>query len=250
MHLNSIDVDDVDVPSRRRAIRQATVDQLADSMGQIGLQSPICIWSPDNYTADLIAGHHRLLAAKKLGWQKIACFYINKISDVDRELWEIDENLIRADLSPAENDDHLRRRKELFEIKGGAIRATPGGKQQVGFASETAAKTGQHKSMINRAVARAEKIAVPVGDLAHTSLDKIVELDALGNLPAEEQKDLAERAKTGEQVTARKSNVVKLEPARHKMLKLWDKLSGTDRRWFFDEVAEPWSALGKEYKAK
>jgi hypothetical protein len=33
-----------------------------------------------------------------------------------RELWEIDENLIRAGLTPAQEAKHLERRKELWEL--------------------------------------------------------------------------------------------------------------------------------------
>ena len=33
---------------------------------------------------------------------------------IDREIWEIDENLIRADLAELEKAQHLERRRELF----------------------------------------------------------------------------------------------------------------------------------------
>ena len=46
---------------------------------------------------------------------------------IDAELWSIDENLMRAELSPAEEAAYLARRNELWEIKGGATRTTPGG---------------------------------------------------------------------------------------------------------------------------
>ncbi len=186
-------------------------------MGQIGLQNPICIWAPDDYTADLMTGHHRWLAAKKLGWKKIACFRVNDMSEVDRELWEIDENLIRGELSPAEEADHWGRRKELFELRakivvGGANHPThldatgriSSPQQQKQFVADAAEKIGIDKRNLNKAVARAVKIVVPVAELAGTSLDKGVELDALAKLPADKQKELAARAKAGEKVTARK----------------------------------------------
>lgn len=68
---------------------------------------------------------------------------------------------LRAELSPAQQADHLARRKEVWE----AIQNTdancatirgPGQPRQ--FASETASATGVHKSTINRDIARAEAL--------------------------------------------------------------------------------------------
>ena len=39
----------------------------------------------------------------------------------------------------------LKRRKELFELKGGQTLATPGGEQEIGFAKDTKAKTGKSR---------------------------------------------------------------------------------------------------------
>ena len=39
------------------------------------------------------------------------------MTDLDRQLWEIDENLMRAELSPAELGENLTRRKELWKAR-------------------------------------------------------------------------------------------------------------------------------------
>jgi len=72
---------------------------------------------------------------------------------------EIDENLCRIDLTPAEEADHLKRRKELFDQKGVTICDTLGGPQKTGFDADTAKKTGKTKQDVNRKRTRAEKIA-------------------------------------------------------------------------------------------
>ena len=51
--------------------------------------------------------------------------------------------------------------------------------------------------------ARAEALGEDLDEIAGTSLDKGVELDALKELPQEERKELIQRAKAGEQVSAR-----------------------------------------------
>ena len=96
-----------------RSINPMKVDDLAISMKQIGLQYPISIFR-DEKGMHLITGFHRLKAAKKLGWDKIACNLIH-LSELERELWEIDENLARAELTTEEEGEHLLRRKELWE---------------------------------------------------------------------------------------------------------------------------------------
>ena len=55
-------------PGRREA-RVEDVREIANSISEIGLLNPITV--DDNYT--LIAGLHRLEAAKLLGWAEIEC---------------------------------------------------------------------------------------------------------------------------------------------------------------------------------
>ena len=102
------------VGERHRSINRVELDNLATSMQQIGLQHPISIFRDENGNVHLITGLHRLEAAKKLGWDKIACNLIH-LSELERELWEIDENLARAELTTEEEGAHLLRRKELWQ---------------------------------------------------------------------------------------------------------------------------------------
>ena len=73
-------------------------------------------------------------------------------ADIDRQLWEIDENLMRAELSPTEMAEHLAKREELWEMRETQVgkvcppekpvgnKSPP--KQKKGFAADTAEKTG------------------------------------------------------------------------------------------------------------
>lgn len=88
--------------------------------------------------------------------------------------------------------------------RGGKTVSTPGGEQKVGFASDTAEATGQTKQSINQHVSRAEALGDDLLEVTGTSLDKGVELDALKAMPEPERKELIQKAKAGEKVTARK----------------------------------------------
>ena len=50
-------------------------DELALSIKQKGLLQPIIV-RPKHTKFEVIAGHKRLLACKKLGWKKIACHVV------------------------------------------------------------------------------------------------------------------------------------------------------------------------------
>ena len=127
----------------------------------------------------------------------------------------------RPGLTPVETATAMKRRKELFEAKasiGTNCSETRREGRPSGFASDTAKKAGITKKTINLAIQRAEHIAPDVrADIARTSLDKGVELDALAKLPPDEQRRLADAAKAGEVVTARQA----LPPAQTK--RLFDK---------------------------
>lgn len=216
MDVISVPIEGIRIPERMRPLNESKVEALAQSIAAIGLQHPIgIVLSDDDSFGTLVTGNHRLAAAKRLGWEWIDAIEI-KLPELDRQLWEIDENLMRAELTPTQEAEHLRRRKELWEQRGalaltgetapntGRKSADIGPGRPRGFAAETAAATGRAKSVINQAIRRAEQI-VPeaLAAVAGTSLDKGVELDALTKLAPEAQVAIAQRAAAGEVVSAR-----------------------------------------------
>lgn len=95
------------------------------SIERAGLQSPPAVRILDKMVIDgeeegsvpvLVYGHHRLEAAKRLGWRWIICLVLD-VDDVDAELAEISENLHRAELTALERDEQLARWIELTTVK-------------------------------------------------------------------------------------------------------------------------------------
>jgi ParB-like chromosome segregation protein Spo0J len=103
-------IDSVTVPGRLRALRTEAVRELADSIASVGLLNPISV-TPDGV---LVAGLHRLHACRSLGWTTIPVSVVDLDAD-HRELSEIDENLIRAELTELEKGEHVARRKAVYE---------------------------------------------------------------------------------------------------------------------------------------
>ena len=111
--VSEIEVEKIIVKNRKREADEAKVNELIESIKELGLISPIYVnRSGDDYV--LIAGLHRLTAYKKLGIDRIPA----KITDLDNihsELAEIDENLVRAELHYLDRAEMLKRRQEIYE---------------------------------------------------------------------------------------------------------------------------------------
>ena len=111
-----IAIDQITVPPNRRPINTDTVRTLAASVQKIGLQNPISVIGSADKGYTLIAGAHRLEAVRSIdGYMILAS--IMKVSEVDARLWEISENLHRADLSTLERSEQVAEWIALTEGK-------------------------------------------------------------------------------------------------------------------------------------
>ena len=108
--MTRMEIDKIQVPEGRRPVKP--LDGLCQSISEIGLLNPITITEK----RILIAGRNRLEACRKLGWREIPAITLS-LSEVDSQIAEIDENLIRNELTVLERSEHLARRKVLYESK-------------------------------------------------------------------------------------------------------------------------------------
>lgn len=94
----------------RQNLTKSSVKKLADSMKDVSLINPITL--DQQYT--LIAGLHRLEAAKLLVWTEIECS-IATLEGMQAALAQLDEKLMRSDLSHLDQCDAMYQRKALYE---------------------------------------------------------------------------------------------------------------------------------------
>ena len=201
-------IDEIIIPlHRKRTLNRDKCEELSSSIKDIGLLQPIVI------TKDkvLISGLHRLEACKLLGWQEIDCIE-KDYDELNAELAEIDENLIRAELTTLERAEHLKRRKEIYEAKYPEARYDSSERMKAirhgetvsscrpSFATDTAAKLSVTPRTIQQEVQIAEKIAPDVKEIiADTELaDSKKELLKLARMEPELQKKIAEKIATSE----------------------------------------------------
>ena len=99
---------------RKRLTNLERVGYLAESIQEIGLLNPLTVAENDDGSYRLIAGFHRLQALQKIEAPEVAVRVVTS-SDILADLAEIDENLIRSELTIIERGEAVVRRKEIFE---------------------------------------------------------------------------------------------------------------------------------------
>jgi ParB family chromosome partitioning protein len=95
MNRTSLPLTSIIVEDRQRECKPEAVASLAESMKTLGLIQPIVI----NQHNRLIAGGHRLAAARFLGWESIDVVYRETMSEGELQELELTENVKRSDLT-------------------------------------------------------------------------------------------------------------------------------------------------------
>ena len=173
----NLPINKIIVEERKREVKY--VDDLARSIAVLGLLNPITvvmqrqnIGGLDSHDAPvLVAGQRRLKACKSLKWTEIPATIV-ELYDLDVELAEIDENLIRKNLTALEKAEQLERRKWIYEQKYPETKAGVAGAdakhgratENVSFAEDTAKSTGYTERSIQYDVAIADGIPLDLRD--------------------------------------------------------------------------------------
>jgi len=91
---------DIVVGDRLRALDRESVERLKESISRIGLKTPISVRSGEQGWT-LVSGRHRLEACIELGMDEVPVV-AETGSELEARLWEIAENLHRAELTALE----------------------------------------------------------------------------------------------------------------------------------------------------
>lgn len=217
----------------QRPIQPVKVEILKRSIPVIGLRHPINVRKLANGDFEIRGGGHRHAAFTELGRELIPGF-IREDDDLHAELAEIDENLCRNELTPAERDLAIARRKAVYELlhpetvhgatgrgrpKTDANRVANDGDSIAPpaerFTKATSSDVGLAERTIQRAVSRVESLgSETVAKIVGSSLDRGDEMDALAKLPEDQRTKLVERAAAGEDVSAKRGDGAAINGAR------------------------------------
>jgi len=208
-HKNRIPIKNITIDKEnRRQLDLSNVKRIAESIQINGLINPITI-TKDN---QLVAGWHRIEAFKRLGRKEIPFVYTNKTDPLELKLQQIDENLIRGDLTTLEECLQLKERKEIYEqlypetkhvtIKGGPGRGKKTTEKisvvsQKPFTKDIAEKINKSDRTIRLKIEIAENL-IPeiIPELLGTKLAKKQKnLQRISKLELEKQKELLKTVK-------------------------------------------------------
>ena len=195
-----IRIDEIKVSPERGKVAAEDVQELADSIREVGLLTAITVDSEYN----LIAGLHRLEAVKLLGEEFIECV-VSDLKGLQAELAEIDENIVRRNISVVDYGELLLRRKRIYEelhpeTKHGGDRKSQKIKiancnldSAKSFVQDTADKTGVNPATISRYLQAAKNMTADAKAILKDSNAEITQQTALqlSRLQPDEQKEAA-----------------------------------------------------------
>jgi len=203
---------------RLRGVIEEFLPAMTESATSLGQIQPPTV-RPDGLNVgnfELVCGRQRIEAARRMGLESILCRVV-ELTDTEAEMWEIDENLVRAALSPAQEAIYMDKKLSLHEKKYGkakakgalAANAVMGRDSDASanladaFTKETAKKMGTSVRTVQRIVQRAALNGqADLTRVAGTSLDSKTELDCLAQLPPVTRETLIEQAEAGMDVSA------------------------------------------------
>ena len=193
-----IGIEEIKVQQRKRKLDNCKVQELAESFANIGQLQPITVAKYDGMYK-LVAGLHRLEAAKRIGWQTIEAS-IFEGDDIAAELAEIDENLMRNDLTVLEQGEHLLRRKELIGRNVGRYPVFNGDTvSPLKTTEEIAEAIGLTERSSQRRMQAAREITEDVKDIIRETeiANSTTQLLELARLAPDEQVEVASKVTDG-----------------------------------------------------
>lgn len=261
MKTQSVWVDGIDLGNRLRGLDDEKVKQIAKSVSQIGLLQPIVVYlDSEADTATLISGAHRLAAIKSLGidWTDAHVVENGDWTDLDRQQAEIDENLMRSDLTELQRADHVARRAEIVQARETMGQNGPRSEQGT-FSDqgkrksdkEVAEVTGQGERTIRRQRLRSENLIPKIKEAIASTEDakKAKTLDALAKLTPDEQDQVADRMLEIGESAQQAVEFIKGEQPTDEMKKKLRQYEAIRRAWLRNPLGqklfENWLNIGK-----
>ncbi len=252
-HVVEITLDVIDVGERLRTVNTHHVEALAAAIAARGLLSPIEV-TPSYIRGHyiLLAGAHRLAAKKLLGHATIEAFVREVENPLERKLIEIEENLIRHDLTALDRAVFLVEWKKTYnEMAGAKGRGRPKEENDADrrefplrFSEAVSARLKMNPKSLDKAIKRAELQPDLRAELAkHPAADNGAILDALRKLGAGAQDEIAlalagnPDLSLGDLRTLINGGVTPPKVTwREKMVVAWKKGSAADKAWFRDFI--------------
>lgn len=262
--MQKIAVSKIQKSARPRALNSDAVEKLAQSMNQIGLHTPITVKPAIFFHQgvecsgfEIVTGRHRLEAARMLGWEEIDAMVMDEDIRTCR-LWEISENLHRAELTALERSAMVAEWVELTGVKVGQnVQVCSGGRGHREGISEAARQLpveGKTDDAKRKNVERAIKVAslspeaqekakeVGLDDNRSALLDAAKEDTPEEQVAVLEEKAKKKRIKVEVAAPIKSDDVVKKQVKA--LMSAWNKANDAARDEFLNRINEEGKSNG------
>jgi len=146
-------------------VEDASLDDLANSIREKGLLSPITVMKRDDGNYDLVAGQRRFLACKKIGLKTIPAIIRDRLDDTDATIISLIENVHRADMNPIDKAKAYRKIHEKYQDYDKVAKET-------GISVQTVKK---YLTLLNLSPSIQEKLTTAEGPAGISALSKLAE---------------------------------------------------------------------------
>ncbi|HWQ61797.1 MAG TPA: ParB/RepB/Spo0J family partition protein, partial [Negativicutes bacterium] len=111
MKLVEIDLNLIDEDSEqpRREFDKAAIEELAESIREVGLLNPIKVYKAKYGRYKIVFGNRRYKALKLLGFRKIPCILSDNTDELDIYFEQLTENIQRRDFTPIEEAEGFQK---------------------------------------------------------------------------------------------------------------------------------------------
>ena len=261
--ITSIPLSLLDLGDRLRPVDPAWVEALAATINEHGLDTPVIV-RPDGDRFALVAGAHRVAAVTSLGHETIDAEVRAEMTSDQARIVEIDENLMRRELSAIDRAIFMAERKAAWlrvypETAHGGDRKSKKVKGEIkttecrldpitAFSGDVSLRTGLSKRTVERAVQLTSILSPEViGILRATSLaDNAAQLRALARETPDDQLVIAQAIAEGRAKNIGSARLItglaapietdKHQDAAGKLLALWSRATPKAKRIFLAAI--------------
>lgn len=275
LQLDAVAVADVFAGNRLRPVSSAAVASLIASIGELGvMKDAVHVRKKHDGKLHLIAGAHRLQAAKELGWDQIPAKVWTNVTDDWARLMEVDDNIAGAELTALDTAVFLAERKRLYEKLHPETRAGVAGglarqglaNDIVSFAESSAEKFGLSRRHVERMVAAGAALSPDEAQQLREAQKPITlkDLQVIAKVKPEQRREIVAQLTVGEaksagdalkrhlMATGQAPVKVDLDPVEAAFKTLWETWSRAPKaakRRFVEEHFPEMEALAHELVA-
>lgn len=232
----SISVADIDLGRRYRE-NMGDTSILARSINEVGLINLPTVIDKQEYTGDLsdyfinsphdaskryllIAGGRRVAACVLLKWESISCkVYRTTVSEFEYRMIELEENLNRLDMSPAEQ-------AQAVDAIHSALKEVKAGQGKDHTMADTARRVGTSREQVRRETKRARYVEM-FPELQHAKSTKDIDT-FISSIEMQAKNDTAARVQEGKKAVTTVETQTRVLEESYKIGDAFEGLEGLD----------------------